>query len=125
MSSPILGSRSRASIKERLDDLENQFINLRQGLLDELKGEVGAGGGGGPLQGTSKIEEYDTIELAQQEHRTEKLKEDLSADMMKVIDTRLKPALTEELMAEQEVLFLKIKDDLTVRMKKNVENQMS
>ena len=46
MSSPILGSRSRASIKERVDELENQFINLKQSLLADLKDELGAGGGG-------------------------------------------------------------------------------
>ena len=45
MSSPILGNRSRAAIKERLDELEKQFLNLRSGLLEDLKVEIRGGGG--------------------------------------------------------------------------------
>ena len=41
MSSPILGSRERAKVKERLADLERHFVNLRQDLLTDLKSHIG------------------------------------------------------------------------------------
>ena len=63
MSSPILGSRERAKVKERLADLERHFVNLRQDLLTDLKSELGKGDGQNMevVEGTSKIEEYDTV----------------------------------------------------------------
>ena len=91
MSSPILGNRSRAAIKERLDELEKQFLNLRSGLLEDLKVEIRGGGRGEEqYEGTSKIELYDTMALVEEQRRTEKLKEDLR----KIIDDEVAETFT-------------------------------
>ena len=75
MTSPILGNRARASIKERLDLLESQFINLKGSLLAELKNHISAENGMEveSAAGTNNIEDYNTMEIFNDNNKTEKM----------------------------------------------------
>ena len=126
MSSPILGSRERASVKERLAALERHFVNLRQDLLADLKSELGKGDGQNMevVEGTSRIEEYDTVELYQEQKNTENMKQNIDKEVSKMYSSLkqdLETNLRNELIAEQQVLFLKMKEELFVRMRKEME----
>ena len=59
-------------------------------MLEDLKVEIRGGGGEEQYEGTSKIEEYDTMALVEEQRRTEKLKEDLR----KVIDDEVAETFT-------------------------------
>ena len=78
MTSPILGNRARASFKERLDLLESQFINLKGSLLAELKNHISAENGMEveSVAGTNNIEDYNTMEIFNDNNKTEKMKKD-------------------------------------------------
>ena len=126
MSSPILGSRERAKVKERLAALERHFVNLRQDLLTDLKSELGKGDGQNMevVEGTSRIEEYDTVELYQEQKNTENMKQNIDKEVSKMYSSLkqdLETNLRNELIAEQQVLFLKMKEELSVRMRKEMD----
>ena len=119
MTSPILGNRARASIKEQLDLLESQFINLKGSLLAELKNHISAENG----------MEVDAMEIFNDNNKTEKMKKDLKQFLekeMEEIYTRVKDDLVDnlrdQLMAEQHVLFIKFRDEMAVKLNKEVGN---
>ena len=129
MTSPILGNRARASIKERLDLLESQFINLKGSLLAELKNHISAENGMEveSAAGTNNIEDYNTMEIFNDNNKTEKMKKDLKQFLekeMEEIYTRVKDELVDnlrdQLMAEQHVLFIKFRDEMAVKLNKEV-----
>ena len=103
------------SMKERMDILEQQFINLRDSLLSDLKKHFAVDNGNLRMvvdaEGTNNIEEYNTMEIMQDKNKTERLKEDMKDFLDKEVDklyTRLKDDLVNDLrdqiMVEQEVL---------------------
>ena len=105
MTSPILGNRARASFKERLDLLESQFINLKGSLLAELKNHISAENGMEveSAAGTNNIEDYNTMEIFNDNNKTEKIKKDLKQFLekeMEEIYTRVKDDLVDNLRAE-------------------------
>ena len=131
MTSPILGNRARASFKERLDLLESQFINLKGSLLAELKNHISAENGMEveSVAGTNNIEDYNTMEIFNDNNKTEKIKKDLKQFLekeMEEIYTRVKDDLVDnlrdQLMAEQHVLFIKFRDEMAVKLNKEVGN---
>ena len=120
------------SMKERMDILEQQFINLRDSLLSDLKKHFAVDNGNLRMvvdaEGTNNIEEYNTMEIMQDKNKTERLKEDMKDFLDKEVDklyTRLKDDLVNDLrdqiMVEQEVLFLKMKSELAVKVKKDLD----
>ena len=133
MTSPIVGRRDgMKSMKERMDILEQQFINLRDSLLSDLKKHFAVDNGNLRMvvdaEGTNNIEEYNTMEIIQDKNKTERLKKDMKDFLDKEVDklyTRLKDDLVNDLrdqiMVEQEVLFLKMKSELAVKVKKDLD----
>ena len=120
------------SMKERMDILEQQFINLRDSLLSDLKKHFAVDNGNLRMvvdaEGTNNIEEYNTMEIMEDKNKTERLKEDMKDFLDKEVDklyTRLKDDLVNDLrdqiMVEQEVLFLKMKSELAVKVKKDLD----
>ena len=104
-------------MKERMDILEHQFINLRDSLLSDLKKHFAVDNGNLRMvvdaEGTNNIEEYNTMEIMQDKNKTERLKEDMKDFLDKEVDklyTRLKDDLVNDLrdqiMVEQEVEVL-------------------
>lgn len=119
-------------MKERMDILEQQFINLRDSLLSDLKKHFAVDNGNLRMvvdaEGTNNIEEYNTMEIMEDKNKTERLKEDMKDFLDKEVDklyTRLKDDLVNDLrdqiMVEQEVLFLKMKSELAVKVKKDMD----
>ena len=113
-------------MKERLAALERHFVNLRQDLLTDLKSELGKGDGQNMevVEGTSRIEEYDTVELYQEQKNTENMKQNIDKEVSKMYSSLkqdLETNLRNELIAEQQVLFLKMKEELSVRMRKEMD----
>ena len=103
------------SMKERMDILEQQFINLRDSLLSDLKKHFAVDNGNLRMvvdaEGTNNIEEYNTMEIMQDKNKTERLKEDMKDFLDKEVDklyTRLKDDLVNDLrdqiMVEQDML---------------------
>ena len=64
------------SMKERMDILEQQFINLRDSLLSDLKKHFAVDNGNLRMvvdaEGTNNIEEYNTMEIMQDKNKTER-----------------------------------------------------
>ena len=128
-SSPIIGGRATATLKSRVTELENQFLNLRDSWLADIRAELPCGSAAYfEAEGTSKIQEFDTMELFQEEQRAHKLKKDLSADIKGAVGeaenniyTKLKvdlmASLKEDLKKEEEDLFLRLKARLLESIK--------
>ena len=93
-------------MKERMDILEQQFINLRDSLLSDLKKHFAVDNGNLRMvvdaEGTNNIEEYNTMEIMQDKNKTERLKEDMKDFLDKEVDklyTRLKDDLVSRVLA--------------------------
>ena len=91
MTSPIVGRRDgMKSMKERMDILEHQFINLRDSMLSDLKKHFAVDNGNLRMvvdaEGTNNIEEYNTMEIMEDKNKTERLKEDMKDFLDKEVD---------------------------------------
>ena len=73
MTSPILVGSNR--IKHRLDVLEANMAEMRGELEAEREGRLQVD------EGTSKIEEFDSLELQREKEKNDKLKETLLKNM--------------------------------------------
>ena len=98
-------------------------------LLAELKNHISAENGMEveSAAGTNNIEDYNTMEIFNDNNKTEKMKKDLKQFLekeMEEIYTRVKDDLVDnlrdQLMAEQHVLFIKFRDEMAVKLNKEV-----
>lgn len=120
MTSPILVGSNR--IKHRLDVLEANMAEMRGELEAEREGRLQVD------EGTSKIEEFDSLELQREKEKNDKLKETLLKNMKEILEAEVKDLkvtlekdLREELILEQQVLFQKLRDELRVKVRRDME----
>ena len=128
MTSPIIVGTRKAQ-QARLGALEAEVAQIKAELQAEREGGKE---GGMEAEATSRIEEFDSLQLEEEKRKADKLKEALVANMKeniqdlkktlgKELREELKEEVREDLMLEQQVLFLKARDELTVKLRRDME----
>ena len=122
MSSYIFVNKSRAALKERVEALELELANLKDHLKSDREEE----------EGTARIEQFDSEDLFFEQQKEDKLKKSIETDLKKTIESEVakvkfhfETKIRDNLMTEQEVLFLKMRDELAVKIKKYVDKTHS
>ena len=116
---------TRKAQQARLGALEAEVAQIKAELQAEREGGMEA-------EATSRIEEFDSLQLEEEKRKADKLKEALVANMKeniqdlkktlgKELREELKEEVREDLMLEQQVLFLKARDELTVKLRRDME----
>ena len=128
MTSPIIVGTRKAR-QARLGALGAEVAQIKAELQAEREGGKE---GGMEAEATSRIEEFDSLQLEEEKRKADKLKEALVANMKeniqdlkktlgKELREELKEEVREDLMLEQQVLFLKARDELTVKLRRDME----
>ena len=122
MSSYIFVNKSRAALKERVEALEVELANLKDHLTSDKEEE----------EGTARIEQFDSEDLFFEQQKEDKLKKSIETDLKKAIESEVakvkfhfETKIRDNLMTEQEVLFLKMRDELAIKIKKYVDKTHS